>query len=98
MPAQSLSGESALKNDPLGMDRVLRAAGGIKTVRSPWLSTFLRVLPWLALIIAVVVLLPGNLVQAGGPQIFGTGVITAVVVLFAFQILLARVPETFTAL
>jgi len=80
------------------MDSVLRAAGGIKTVRSPWLSTFLRVLPWLALIIAVVVLLPGNLVQAGGPQIFGTGVITVVVVLFAFQILLARVPETFAAL
>ena len=98
MPAQNLSAELPLKDDPLVMESVLRAAGGIKTVRGQWLPKFLKVLPWMALIVAFVVLFPGNIVRAEGPEIFGTAVITVVVVLFAFQTLLARVPETFAAL
>lgn len=98
MPAQKPSVESAPKDDPLATENILRAARGIKTVKSHWLATLLRVLPWLALIVALLVLFPGNLFEAPGPQIFGTGVLTVVVVLFAFQTLLARVPATLAAL
>jgi hypothetical protein len=98
MPAENPTAETAPKNDPLIADSVLRAARGIRTVQSRWLARFLRILPWLALIVALAVLFLGKLIRVGGPQIFGTGVITVVVVLFAFQTLLARVPQTFAAL
>ena len=98
MPAHKPPVTAAAEDDPLATDNILRAARGIKTVRSQWLATLLRVLPWLALIVALLVLFPGNLFKAPGPQIFGTGVITVVVVLFAFQTLLARVPATLAAL
>ena len=98
MPAHKSSAKSAPKDDPLTPDNVLRAAARFQPVRSRALATTLRVLPWLALIIALLVLFPGNLFRAGGPQIFGTGVITVVLVLFAVQTLLACVPETLTAL
>lgn len=98
MPAPKPSVKSAPKDDPLATENVLRAARGIKTVRSPWLATILRVLPWLALIVALVILYFGERVGAPGPQIFGTGVVTVVIVLLAFQGLLARVPQTLAAL
>ena len=98
MPADKPSVGSSPKDDSPTIEDVLRAATGIKTVRSQPLATMLRVLPWIALIIALVVLIPGSPIRAGGPQIFGTGVITVALVLFAFQILLALVPETLEAL
>lgn len=98
MPAKKPSAKTSPQDVALVMDPVLRAAAGIQTIRIRWLKTILRVLPWIALIVALVVLFPGNPVGAPGPQIFGTAVIAVVVVLFAFQTLLARVPETLQAL
>ncbi|HEX6269265.1 MAG TPA: hypothetical protein VFZ43_03440 [Anaerolineales bacterium] len=98
MLAKKPSAKSSPQDDALATDPVLRAAAGIQTIRIPWLAKILRVLPWIALIVAFVVLFPGNLIGAPGPQIFGTAVIAVVVVLFAFQTLLARVPETLEAL
>lgn len=98
MPAHKPSAQPVPKDDPLTTDIVLRVARGIKTVRSNLLATVLRVLPWLALIVALVVLFFGDRVGVPGPQIFGTGVITVVIVLFAFQVLLTRVPQTMAAL
>ena len=99
MPTKKPSVKSSLKDDALATDAdALRAAGRIQPVRNRGLATVLRVLPWIALIIALAVLFPGNLFGAGGPQIFGTGVVTVVLVLFAFQTLLACVPETLSAL
>ena len=99
MPTKKPSVKSSLKDDALATDAVaLRTAERIQPVRNRGLATILRVLPWIALIIALAVLFPGNLFGAGGPQIFGTGVVTVVLVLFAFQTLLACVPETLSAL
>ena len=91
--------ESSPKDDTVITDAdVLRAAHRIQTVRNDGLATFLKVLPWITGLIAFAVLFPGNLFGAGGPQMFGTGVITVALVLLAFQTLLAYVPETLAAL
>lgn len=79
-------------------EAVLQAAGSVQPIKEPWLEKLLATLPWIVLVGAFVVLFPDNPTGATGPRMFGTGLITVSIVLFAFQNLLDLVPETLQAL
>lgn len=98
MPPRKQAVKAPPKKDTSNTDIVLRAAGGIQTIRESWLARLLAILPWVVLIGALLVLFPDNPTGAPGPQIFGTGLIAVAVALFAFQTLLDLVPKTLQAL
>lgn len=98
MPARKSSVKSSPINEALPTEDVLSALRRMQPIKNRLLATIIRVLSWLLLTLGLLYLFPANIFRAGGPQIFGTGVIVTALVLFTFQILMARVPETLETL
>ncbi len=98
MSAHKAVGRTSRPQPAASTDVVLRAAGDLRTIRSRGLRLVLKMLSWGTLIVSLAVLFPGNIFHAHGPELFGTGVLTVAIVLFAFQSLLELVPETLQAL
>ena len=101
MLARTTSGKGKARSvsaEPPELETVSVAIARFQPIRNRFLKSALNALAWLVLLGAFVSLFPGNYLQEDRPQLFGTGLLTVSLSLFAFQTLLAWLPDTLAAL